>query len=132
MEMEERDFVVFTDDEGNEFELDVLAYFEYEEQEYAILSDAAEDVEEDFEVYIMKVVVNGEEEEFLPADDDKMDILAEIAEELLAGEDDECDCGCDCDGECDGECDCDCDCDCDGECDCECGGEKECGCSCEK
>lgn len=128
MEMEERDFVVFTDDEGNEFELDVLAYFEYEEQEYAILSDAAEDVEEDFEVYIMKVVVNGEEEEFLPADDDKMDILAEIAEELLAGEDDECDCGCDCDGECDGECDCDCD----GECDCDCGGEKECGCSCEK
>lgn len=130
MEMEERDFVVFTDDEGNEFELDVLAYFEYEEQEYAILSDAAEDVEEDFEVYIMKVVVNGEEEEFLPADDDKMDILAEIAEELLAGEDEECDCGCDCDGECDGECDCDCDCD--GDCDCECGGEKECGCSCEK
>lgn len=128
MEMEERDFVVFTDDEGNEFELDVLAYFEYEEQEYAILSDAAEDVEEDFEVYIMKVVVNGEEEEFLPADDDKVDILAEIAEELLAGEDDECDCGCDCDGECDGECDCDCD----GECDCDCGGEKECGCSCEK
>ena len=128
MEMEERDFVVFTDDEGNEFELDVLAYFEYEEQEYAILSDAAEDVEEDFEVYIMKVVVNGEEEEFLPADDDKMDILAEIAEELLAGEDDECDCDCDCDGECDGECDCDCD----GECDCDCGGEKECGCSCEK
>ncbi|MBQ7112857.1 MAG: DUF1292 domain-containing protein [Clostridia bacterium] len=126
--MEERDFVVFTDDEGNEFELDVLAYFEYEEQEYAILSDAAEDVEEDFEVYIMKVVVNGEEEEFLPADDDKVDILAEIAEELLAGEDDECDCGCDCDGECDGECDCDCD----GECDCDCGGEKECGCSCEK
>lgn len=124
MEMEERDFVVFTDDEGNEFELDVLGYFEYEEQEYAILSDAAEDVEEDFEVYIMKVVVNGEEEEFLPADDDKMDILAEIAEELLAGEDDECDCGCDCDGECD--------CDCDGECDCDCGGEKECGCSCEK
>lgn len=118
MEMEERDFVVFTDDEGNEFELDVLAYFEYEEQEYAILSDAAEDVEEDFEVYIMKVVVNGEEEEFLPADDDKMDILAEIAEELLAGED--------------GECDCDCDCDCDGDCDCDCGGEKECGCSCEK
>lgn len=114
MEMEERDFVVFTDDEGNEFELDVLGYFEYEEQEYAILADVQEDAdaEEDFEVYIMKVVVDGEEEEFLPADEDKMDALAAIAEELLAGED-----ACDCEG----------DCDCEGE-DCGCG----CGCDCEK
>lgn len=105
MEMEERDFVVFTDDEGNEFELDVLGYFEYEEQEYAILSDVQEDAEEEFEVYIMKVVVDGDEEEFLPADDDKMDALAAIAEELLAGED----CDCDCEGE---DCGCGCGCDC--------------------
>lgn len=120
MEMEERDFVVFTDDEGNEFELDVLGYFEYEEQEYAILSDPEETEEESYEVYIMKVVLNGEEEEFLPADEDKMDVLAEIAEELLAGEEEDCDCDCDCEG------DCDCDCDCEGEKECSC------GCDCEK
>ena len=30
MEMEERDVVTFTDEEGNEFELDVIEYFEYE------------------------------------------------------------------------------------------------------
>ena len=33
MEMEERDVVTFTDEEGNEFELDVIEYFEYEGQE---------------------------------------------------------------------------------------------------
>ena len=45
----------------------------------------------------MKVVVNGEYEEFLPADDDKMDALTEIAEERLGCECEECeedDCEC--------------------------------------
>mgnify|MGYP002682695735 CR=1 FL=1 len=39
---EERDIVVFADDEGNEFELDVIDYFEYEGQEYAILMDLSD------------------------------------------------------------------------------------------
>ena len=43
MEMEERDVVTFTDEEGNEFELDVIEYFEYEGQEYAVLMDLGED-----------------------------------------------------------------------------------------
>ncbi len=30
---EERDLVTFTDDEGNEFTLDVIDYFEYEDEE---------------------------------------------------------------------------------------------------
>ena len=47
MEMEERDFVTFTDEDGNEFELDVIEYFEYEGQEYAVLMDlGADDVDE--------------------------------------------------------------------------------------
>ena len=37
---EERDIVVFTDDEGNDFELEVMDYFFYNGQEYAVLSDA--------------------------------------------------------------------------------------------
>ena len=105
MEMEERDVVTFTDEEGNEFELDVIEYFEYEGQEYAVLMDLsaeAEDEEEAAEVYIMKIVVDGDIEEFLPADEDKMDALAEIVEELLS---EECDCEGDCD--CEGGCDCD-------------------------
>ena len=37
---DERDIVVFTDDEGNDFELEVMDYFFYNGQEYAVLSDA--------------------------------------------------------------------------------------------
>ncbi|MDO4543914.1 MAG: DUF1292 domain-containing protein [Clostridia bacterium] len=109
---EERDLVVFSDDDGNEFELEVLDYFEYEGQEYAILVDPEpedEDEDEALEVYIMKVVVNGDMEEFVPAEEDKMDELIKAAEERFA-------CGCDCD-DCD-DCDCD-DCDCEHDCDCE-------------
>lgn len=113
---EERDVVVFTDDDGNEFELDVIDYFEYEDQEYAVLMDLAgcecgedEDGEEccgQTDVYIMKVVVNGDMEEFVAADEDKLDALSAIVEERLAGCcDDDCDCDCE-----DDHCDCGCSC----------------------
>ena len=113
---EERDVVVFSDDEGNEFELDVIDYFEHEGQEYAVLMDLnaagceCEDEECDCEgeqdVYIMKVVVTDDIEEFLPADEDKMDVLAAIVEQRLS---EECDCDCEDDG-CGCGCGCDCDC----------------------
>lgn len=92
---EERDVVVFADDEGNEFELDVIDYFEYEGQEYAVLMDLSDLPEDECEcgeedcscaeqdVYIMKVVVNGDTEEFLPADEALMDTLSAIVEERL-------------------------------------------------
>ena len=103
MEEMERDFVTFTDDDGNDFELDVIDYFEYEGQEYAVLMDLSEECEhgEDEEcdcghdVYIMKIVVNGDMEEFVPADEDKFDALTAIVEERMSGEcccDDDCDC----------------------------------------
>ena len=101
---EERDLVAFSDDEGNEFELEVVDYFEHEGQEYAILVDPCSydeeesDEEQTAEVYIMKVVVNGEYEEFLPADEDKMETLSGIVEKMFEewDEEDGCDCGCDC------------------------------------
>jgi len=100
---EERDIVVFADDEGNEFELEIVDYFDYEEQEYAVLVDAEpEDVDDpDYqeEVFIMKVLLDGDTEEFVPADEDKMDALIQIVEQRFAV----CDCadcadaeGCDC------------------------------------
>lgn len=115
---EERDVVVFSDDEGNEFELDVIDYFEYEGQEYAILMDLSASAEDECEcececedeeceesgqqdVYIMKVVVKGDVEEFLPADEELMDVLSAIVEKRLS---EDCDCDCGCDG---GECGCD-------------------------
>lgn len=124
---EERDLVVFSDDEGNEFELEVIDYFDYEGQEHAILIDPSvgddEDESAETEVYIMKVVVNGEYEEFLPADEDKMDALSAIVEKMFdewENEEGGCDCGCE-DG-----CDCGCDDNCaHGEsCDCGCDAEK--------
>lgn len=118
---DDRDIVVFSDDDGNEFELEVIDYFDYEDQEYAVLVDPTtcecddEDCECETEVYIMKVLVNGDMEEFLPADDDKMEALSEIVEERLASLDEACECECEC--EC--ECDCDCDEDCDDGCGCD-------------
>ena len=95
---EERDLVTFSDDEGNEFSLEVMDYFEYEGQEYAVLCQLEEDVPEgtDTEVYIMKDSEEGEDEIFLPADEDKMDELTQIVEKML----DEMTCCGDC-GACD-------------------------------
>lgn len=120
---EERDFVVFTDEDGTEFELDVLSYFEYEDEEYGILAELPgpeEDVdeEEDLEVYIMKIETDGEYEEFVPPDEDKMEALTSIAEKLLASMQGGCGCGEDCD--CDGDCDCE-----GGTCSCGCHGQDE-------
>ena len=105
---EERDLVVFSDDEGNEFELEIVDYFDYEGQEYAVLVDPEsgcgcgcgcecdddecgdkEEHEHGAEVYIMKIVVNGEFEEFLPADEDKMEALSKIVEERFDAMEDE-------------------------------------------
>ena len=82
---EELDLVTFSDEEGNEFQMEVWDYFEHEGQEYAILFDLESEQDEDAEteVYIMKVTVEGEDEIFLPADEDKMDELTEIVEKML-------------------------------------------------
>lgn len=108
MEEMERDIVVFTDDDGNEIELDVIDYFEHDGQEYAVLTDLSaeaedEDAEGEQDVYIFKLVVNEEDEteEFLPADDELMETLSAIVEERLS---EGCDCGCEgCEG-CEGGC----------------------------
>ncbi|MBQ1819988.1 MAG: DUF1292 domain-containing protein [Clostridia bacterium] len=84
---DERDLVTFTDEEGNEFDLEVIDYFEHEGKEYAVLVDAElpEEPEEDFEVCIMEIVVNEEEdmEEFVSVPDDMLDTLFAIAEKRM-------------------------------------------------
>ena len=82
---DELDLVTFSDEEGNEFQMEVWDYFDYEGQEYAILFDLESEQDEDAEteVYIMKVTVESEDEVFLPADEDKMDALTEIVEKML-------------------------------------------------
>ena len=104
---EERDIVVFTDDEGNDFELEVMDYFFYNGQEYAVLSDAnaecdcdcededcdcCEDEDcdccEDQEVYIMKIVqMEDDMEEFIPVEDESlMEKLIAIVQRRFDGE----------------------------------------------
>ncbi|MGI6707199.1 MAG: DUF1292 domain-containing protein [Clostridia bacterium] len=94
---EERDIVVFTDEEGNDVELEVIDYFIHNDEEYAILIDAYdedacehEDVEcsvcdhdHDYELYIMKVVINEDMEEFIPIDESQADELLAIVEKRI-------------------------------------------------
>ncbi|MGI6536813.1 MAG: hypothetical protein ACOX22_00325 [Caldicoprobacterales bacterium] len=101
--MEERDILVFTDEDGEEIELEILDYFEYDGEEYVMLIEPEDEgshehvhehndecpscsQEEEKNIYLMKVVTDGDTEEFLPVDTDKMDELIEAIEELYADE----------------------------------------------
>ena len=89
---DERDLVVFEDDADNEITMEVLDYFFYEGNEYALLTEASEACEgcEDGEcegceslgeTYVMQIVPVGEdEEEFIPVDEDLAARLIEILE----------------------------------------------------
>ena len=86
-EMEERDVVEFTDDEGNTMLLEVMDYFFYNGEEFAALcnarEDASDDVPDDDPVYIMKVNSftdeNGEEmEEFVPPEEELIEKLIQV------------------------------------------------------
>ena len=95
---DEKDLVVFEDDEGNEFTMEVLDYFFYEGQEYALLAEVTEgcgDCDEEScegcagqrDAFVMRVDKVGEdEEEFVPIDDDLSDKLVEIIENGLYDE----------------------------------------------
>ena len=86
---QEPDIIEMTDDEGNTILMEVLDYFFYNGEEYVILSETvdedAEDVPEQIDCYIMKVITstdeNGEEmESFEPIEDlDLENKLIEIA-----------------------------------------------------
>ena len=82
---EERDLVVFVDDAGDEKTMEVLDYFFYEGNEYAVLTEYDEDEEaceccedececcehDEQDAFIMKVVpVEDDQEEFVPVEDE--------------------------------------------------------------
>jgi ABC-type Zn2+ transport system substrate-binding protein/surface adhesin len=101
--MDERDILVFTDEEGQEIQMEILDYFEYDDQLYAMLIEAEEnhhghdhecdhdhDHEEETDVYIMKVIVEDDTEKFVPVEEEVMDELIEaiqaMYEEEFAGD----------------------------------------------
>lgn len=99
---DERDIVEFSDEEGNKLLLEVMDYFFYNGEEYAVLCDADEeagqdadlDDEEDQMIYIMRVVSttneDGEEmEEFIPPEDSLLDQLIEVVQTRFTENDDD-------------------------------------------
>lgn len=102
---QEMDMLVFTDDEGNDVNVQVLNYFYYNGEEYAVLTEATEptcdcgpdeeceDCGEPTEIFFMKVVpIEGDEEnvEFLPVEDEDLaDKLFDIISADMDVEDEE-------------------------------------------
>ena len=81
MENIEKDLVVFEDDNGNEFTMEVLDYLFYEGKEYAVLAEMNENENGQREAYVMEVVPVGEDmEEFVPVDEELAVKLIEIIE----------------------------------------------------
>ena len=81
MENLEKDMVVFEDDKGNEFTLEVLDYMFYEGKEYAVLAEMNENNDGQREAYVMEVVPVGDDmEEFVPVDEALAEKLIDIIE----------------------------------------------------
>jgi len=84
MENMEPDLVIFEDEDGNEITLEVLDYVFYNGEEYALLTEADEEIPEDGEIgcYICKVTQDPEDEEneiFESVEDEELgDKLMEI------------------------------------------------------
>ena len=90
---EERDLLVFTDDSGQEIEMEVVDYFTYGDEEFALLTDAndpePENIDGERDVYIMKVVGDGENEEFLPVEEERMDELIDALQNMYDEEEED-------------------------------------------
>lgn len=113
MDTEERDIVEFSDEDGDTLLLEVMDYFFYNGEEYAVLCDADPEADEDHpeaecsecgdedcdgthehSLYIMRVVnsvnENGEEmEEFVSPEESLLDQLIEVVQTRFSEEDDE-------------------------------------------
>ncbi len=106
MDQDERDIVEFSDEDGNTLLLEVMDYFFYNGEEFAVLCDADEeacdhccedgdcDCDDEQSLYIMKVVsVTGEDgeemEEFISPDESMLDQLIEVVQARFSEEDDD-------------------------------------------
>lgn len=99
---QELDLVVIADEDGNELTMEVLDYFFYEGQEYAVLVEYKEDgcecehehgeececCGEQQEAYIMRVVpVGDDQEEFVPVEEDLLEKLIDFVQNDLYEDD---------------------------------------------
>ena len=104
------DFVTLTDEEGNEYEFEILKEIEIDGTTYVALLPADDDDDEDDEsedIYLVRIAYDGDDELYEVIEDDaEYDKVAAVfekafAEDQPAEETDGCDCGChDCDCGC--------------------------------
>jgi len=97
---DERDLVEFSDEDGDTLLLEVMDYFLYEEEEFAVLCDAGlnSDCDDETSLFIMKVVTvmdeDGEEmEQFISPDESMLEDLIEVVQERFSDEGDKQDAG---------------------------------------
>ena len=95
-------YVEFENEDGESITLQVVDYFEFEDELYAILMNECDCDDEDcdeVEVCVLKVEEGEDGETFIEPDEEKFPDLQQIVEKILC-EADECCCGeddCDCD-----------------------------------
>ena len=68
------DYITITDEDGVDYELEVLAQFEYEGASYLALTDADAEEAEEMEISILKVVEDENGEETLETIDDEKEL----------------------------------------------------------
>ncbi len=78
------DFITITDEEGNEYELEVLSTLEYEGNSYvAVIPAQDDDTAEELEVSILKKVMEDGEEILATVDDEELEKVYEVMMDLL-------------------------------------------------
>ena len=84
------DFISITDEDGKEYELEVLSEIEYEGSRYLALVPTGEDEAEELEVSILKAVMeDGEELLVTVDDDDELEAVYSALMEQMYEEDEE-------------------------------------------
>ena len=90
VEEEMMDIVVFEDENGNDIEFEIQFSFEHKGEEYAVLTEASEmenlGEDESPDLYILRIVKNGDEEEFVAVDEDMMEELIDVVERIFEDE----------------------------------------------
>ena len=85
------DFITIVDEDGTEFELEVLTTIEYNGETYLAVTPATDDEDADLEVSILKSVEEDDGEPILCAieDDNELETVYNLIMEQLYAEEDE-------------------------------------------
>ena len=92
------DFITITDEEGNNFELELLDTMDFEGETYSAFLPANMDEDDpDYGIIILKIIEENGEELFGSVDDEDelQRVYEHFMEILFADEEDGCCCGCD-------------------------------------